>query len=68
LIKIVQKRLNKSIANRTITKQETVCQLAKLPLVICSEQIDIISLSKAVKYKKKIHHIQLLFYQNMQIE
>jgi len=52
LIKIVQKSLNKSIANRTITKQETVCQLAKLPLVICSEQIDIISLSKAVKVQE----------------
>ncbi len=49
VIKTVQKCLNKSIANRTITKQETVCQIGKLPLVICSEHIDIISLSKAVR-------------------
>lgn len=48
-MKTVQKCLNRSIANRTITKQETVCQLGKLPFVICSEKIDIISLSKAVR-------------------
>ena len=48
-MKTVQKCLNRSIDNRTITKQETVCQLGKLPFVICSEKIDIISLSKAVR-------------------
>jgi hypothetical protein len=49
VIKTVQKCLNKTIANRTITKQETICQIGKLPLIICSEQINIISLSKAVR-------------------
>ncbi len=39
-MKTVQKCLNKSISNRTITKQEAMCQVGKLSLVICSESID----------------------------
>jgi hypothetical protein len=64
-MKTVQKCLNRSIANRTITKQETVCQLGKLPFVICSEKIDVISLSKAVRIT---HHTLLHSYQNTQTE
>ncbi len=45
----VQKCLNRSVSNRTITKQEAVCQLGKLPLVICSETIDTVSLSGVVR-------------------
>ncbi len=48
-MKTVQKCLNKSIFNRTITKQEAMCQVGKLPLVICSESIDTISLSGVVR-------------------
>jgi hypothetical protein len=49
VIKTVQKCLNRSVSNRTITKQEAVCQLGKLPLVICSETIDTVSLSGVVR-------------------
>ena len=51
-MKTVQKCLNKSISNRTITKQEAMCQVGKLPLVICSESIDTISLSGVVRVKE----------------
>ena len=49
IIKTVQKCLNKSVSTRTITKQEAACQLGKLPLVICSETIETVSLSGAVR-------------------
>jgi hypothetical protein len=49
IIKTVQKCLNKTVSSRTITKQEAVYQLEKLPLVICSETIDTVSLSGAVR-------------------
>jgi hypothetical protein len=40
IIKLVQKCLNKSIAQRTISKQEAMCELARLPNVICSDTIE----------------------------
>jgi hypothetical protein len=45
IIKVVQKCLNKAVAQRTISKQEAMCELAKLPLVICLEIIETVSLS-----------------------
>jgi len=50
-VKTIQRCLNKSISNRTITKQEAMCEIRKLPLVICSELIGTISLSGMVKVK-----------------
>ncbi len=50
-MKTVQRCLNKSISNRTITQQEAMCEIGKLPLVICSESMDTISLSGMVKVK-----------------
>jgi hypothetical protein len=41
--------LNKSIAQRRISKQEAMCELAKLPMVICSETIETVSLSGYTK-------------------
>jgi hypothetical protein len=46
IIKTVQKCLNKTVSSRTITKQEAVCQLGKLPLVICSETIGTVCLEQ----------------------
>ena len=48
-IKTVQKRLNRIVGQWTISKQEAMCELAKLPMVICSETIDRASLSGALK-------------------
>lgn len=45
VIRVVQKCLNKTVASRTTSKQEAVCLLGKLPLLICSESIETISLS-----------------------
>lgn len=53
--KLVQKCLNKSVSNRTITKQEAMCEIGKLPMVICSEFIDTISLSGAVKVSNGVN-------------
>jgi hypothetical protein len=55
IIKTVQKCLKKTVFSRTITKQEAVCQLGKLPLVICLEKIDIESLSGAVRISNNIN-------------
>ena len=50
IIKLVQKCLNKSIAQRTISKQEVMCELARLPNnVICSDTIETVSLSGYTK-------------------
>lgn len=56
IVKTVQKCLNRTVAQRTITKQETMCQLAKLPFVVCSETIDTISLSGAMKIENGVDH------------
>ena len=48
----VCKLMNRSVANRTITKQEAMCELAKLPFVICSETIENVSLSGCSKFKE----------------
>jgi hypothetical protein len=50
IIKLVQKCLNKSIAQRTISKQEAMCELARLPNVICSDAIETVSLSGYTKF------------------
>jgi len=78
IIRVVQKCLNKSVANRTTSKQEAVCLLGKLPLVICSEFIETISLSNATrvssghdttyktiiaKYNKRKDHLDMSLHQ-----
>jgi len=49
VVKLVQRCLNRSIAQRTISKQEAMCELARLPSVICSEIIETVSLSGYTK-------------------
>ena len=49
IVKLVQRCLNRSIAQRTISKQEAMCELARLPSVICSEIIETVSLSGYTK-------------------
>jgi hypothetical protein len=49
IVKTVHKCLNRSVVQRTISKQEAMCELAKLPMVTCSETIETVSLSSAVK-------------------
>jgi hypothetical protein len=40
-----RKLLNRASVDRTISKQEAMCLLAQLPLVLCSEKIEPVSLS-----------------------
>ena len=42
--------MNRSVAQRTITKPETMCELGNLPFVICSESIETVSLSGKEKF------------------
>lgn len=39
------KLMNRSVANRTITKPEAMCELGQLPMVICSESIETVSIT-----------------------
>jgi len=43
--------LNRSVANRTVSKQEAMCELGDLDLVICTESIETVSLSASIKIK-----------------
>jgi hypothetical protein len=78
IIKVVQKCLNKTIASRTTSKQEATCLLAKLPLVICSDSVETISLAKIsrvsnrydctykkmiAKYNNKTEHLDISLHQ-----
>jgi hypothetical protein len=47
--KWAHKLMNRSVANRTITKQEAMCELGGLPMVICSESIETISITGSTK-------------------
>ena len=49
IVKLVQRCLNRSISQRTISKQEAMCELACLPMVICSDIIETVSLSGYTK-------------------
>jgi hypothetical protein len=49
IVKSVQRCLNRSISQRTISKQEENFELARLPMVICSEIIETVSLSGNTK-------------------
>jgi hypothetical protein len=40
-----RKLLNRASVDRTISKQEAICLLAHLPLILCSERIEPVSLS-----------------------
>ena len=45
VVKWAHKLMNRSVAQRTITKPETMCELGSLPMVICSESIETVSIS-----------------------
>ena len=45
--RVVNQLLNRYVATRTITKQESMCELGKLPMVICTEAIETLSISSA---------------------
>jgi len=49
--RVVCQLLNRSVASRTITKQEAMCQLGGLSLVMCSDTIETVSLSGEVKLR-----------------
>jgi hypothetical protein len=42
---VIRKLLNRASVERAISKQEAMCLLAQLPLVLCSENIELVSLS-----------------------
>jgi hypothetical protein len=50
--KLVCQLLNRSLATRTITKQESMCEVGGLPMVVCSEIIETVSISGAVKFRE----------------
>jgi len=41
--------MNRSVANRTITKPEAMCELGQLPMVICSESIETVSITGSIR-------------------
>jgi hypothetical protein len=43
--RIARKLLNKTTKDKVISKQECMCHLAKLDLVLCSESIETVSIS-----------------------
>ena len=49
MIKLSRHLLNRSVANRTISKQEAMCEFGDLDLVMCTESIETVSLSSSVK-------------------
>jgi hypothetical protein len=55
-VKLVQRCLNRSISQRTISKQEAMCELARLPMVICSDIIETVSLSGYTKLSDGIYN------------
>lgn len=68
VIKVARQSLNRSNASRIISKQECMVELANLPLVLCSEDIENINISGAMRLKEngvKDHNNSfLLRYQN----
>jgi len=56
IVKLVQSCLNRSISQRTISKQEAMCELARLPMVICSDIIETVSLSGYTKLSDGIYN------------
>jgi hypothetical protein len=50
-----RKLLNRASVDRTISKQEAMCLLAQLPLVLCSEKIEHVSLSP---FRRICNHIE----------
>ena len=51
VISITRKLLNRTVVNRTIPKQECMVELDKLPLVLCTDSIEPISLSGSYQVK-----------------
>ena len=70
--RVVNQLLNRYVATRTSTKQESMCELGKLSMVICTEAIETISISSArfqnessgetfvTKYKNRKHQFQTI--------
>jgi len=56
IVKLVQHCFNRSISQRTISKQEAMCKLARLPMVICSDIIETVSLSGYTKLSDGIYN------------
>jgi hypothetical protein len=50
ITKIALQCSNRTIAQRTSTNQETMCEVAKLSMVVCSESIETISLLAAKRF------------------
>ena len=51
VVRISRQILNRSIAHRTIPKQECMVELAKLPLTSCSENIETVNISGSYTIK-----------------
>jgi hypothetical protein len=49
-----RKLLNRASVDRTLSKQEAMCLLAQLPLVLCSERIEPVSLSPSRRICNRI--------------
>jgi len=68
VIKVARQLLNRSNSSRIISKQECMVELTSLPLVICSEEIENVSITGALRITKCPHKNSesslLLRYQN----
>ena len=63
--KIARQILNRSIAHRTIPKQECMVELAQLPLVICTESFETVNLSGSYRLTSSTHYDLISRYRRM---
>ena len=54
VVRISRQILNRSIAHRTIPKQECMVELAGLPLTLCSEHIEPVNISGSYHIKSTL--------------
>jgi len=58
VIRVARQGLNRSNASRIISKQECMVELTGLPLVLCSEDIENINISGAMKLQNRVQNDQ----------
>ena len=67
IIRLTRHLLNRAIANRVISKQECMVHLAGLDLVLCSEIIEIVSISGSYKVMTSAANDMLAQYRKRQL-
>ena len=65
VMRIARQLLNRSIASRTISKQECMVELLGLPLVLCTESFETVNLSGSYKLQSDTHRDLLSQYRRL---